>query len=78
MSLAFANPPRSFMNGFSVFLATPTSPEGLWQLGPAQIHHTGIPNWEDQLGGVPIPALQIENEISLILPWQALQVNKYF
>lgn len=56
--------PRSFMNGLSDFLATPTSPEGLQQLGPVQTHLTGIPNCEGQLGGVRVPAPQVENEIS--------------
>lgn len=56
--------PRSFMNGLSDFSATPTSPKSLQQMGPVQIHCMGIPNWEGQLGGVLVPAPQVENEVS--------------
>jgi len=52
------------MNDLSDFSATPTSPKGPQQLGPAQIHCTGIPDWEGQLGGIPVPAPLVENEIS--------------
>lgn len=36
--------PTSFMNDLSDFSATPTSPKGLQQLGPVQIHHMEILN----------------------------------
>lgn len=36
--------PTSFMNDLSDFSATPTSPTGLQQLGPVQIHHMEILN----------------------------------